>query len=327
MRTICILLCGLWLMPVMARQQEPPTRIALLVSDNYSKPVADAVALLASHPDFRSRFEVVTAQRDPADVASAAVVVCYVHTGQVVQRFATQLETAMAAGGAVYAVGTTPEMANYQAMGMRFDATVDAYFEHPSPANIAALVQLLCDRHAGTSFDPPVPQTFPDQAIVDWRTGELFQDFDAYRQAQGTNVPDAPWVGLYGFRYEFVTEQADHLRAYARGLADAGFNVLLFYGFPLERSIRDFCLDGNGKARIAVLVNDSSLPGGTPEKLAETFTQLGVPVINGITLSQPQAEWEESTVGIPVADRIRTLARPEIMGQVQPTVMATQETV
>ena len=327
MRSICIWLCSLWLLPVAAHQQEPPTRIALLVSDNYSKPVADAIAILAGEPGFRDRFEIVTAQHGQAEVASAAIVVCYVHTGQVVQRFATQLEEAMAAGGSVYAVGTTPEAANYQAMGMRFDGAVDAYFEHPSPANIAAMVKLLCDRHAGTSLNPPPPRTFPDHAIVDWRTGELFQDFDAFRQAHATEAPDAPWVGLYGFRYEFVTEQADYLKAYARGLADAGFNVLLFYGFPLEKSIRDFCLDGNGKARITVLVNYSSLPGGTPEKLAETFTQLGVPVINGITLSQPQAEWEQSTVGIPVADRIRTLARPEIMGQVQPTVMATQETV
>src|SRR5690606_33805186 len=114
---------------------------------------------------------------------------------------------------------------------------------------------------------------------------------------------------------------------YARGLADAGFNVLLFYGFPLERSIRDFCLDGGGKARITVLVNYSSLPGGAPAKLAETLMQLDLPGIDGITAWQPLRERERSTVGIPVAERSLALARPEIMGQVQPTVVATQETV
>lgn len=136
---------------------------------------------------------------------------------------------------------------------------------------------------------------------------------------------EAPWIGLYGFRYAFVTGQDGYLRSYAKALSEAGFNVMLFYGFPLEQAIDQFCLDPAGKSRIEVLINCSSLPGGSPEKLAQSFARLDVPVINGISVSQSKTIWEKSRSGISVAERTLALVRPEIMGQVQPTVLTTQE--
>src|SRR4051794_17740624 len=89
------LLSSLLQMTVMA-QQQPRTRIALLVSDNYSKPVADAIAVLNKR-NFADRFEIITAQSGQSAIASAEIVVCYVHTAQLVQRFAPQMETVIAA--------------------------------------------------------------------------------------------------------------------------------------------------------------------------------------------------------------------------------------
>jgi len=312
---------------VTAQQQGSPKRIALLVSDNYSKPVAQAIAVLKSKGDFLDHFEIVTTESGQAAIASSDVVVCYVHTAQLMQRFSPQLETVIARGGVVYAVGSTPEAANYKALGMRFDTLLDRYFENPSPDNLAQMVLLLCNRHLGASFTMGDPVVYPDFGIIDWRTGDLHHDLETFRQAYSSTSPDAPWIGIYGFRYEFVTQQDDYLRAYARGLSDAGFNVMLFYGFPLEKAVLDFCMDTSAKPQIEVLVNFSSLPGGSPEKLAKSFAKLGVPVINGITLSQSKAEWEASRAGISITERSLALVRPEIMGQIQPTVTATQETV
>ncbi|MFD1770457.1 cobaltochelatase subunit CobN [Sphingobacterium suaedae] len=324
------LLC--WLfgnMPVHAQQQpsEKRIRIALLMSDNYSKPLAEAITLLNQKPGFAGQFDVVTAQGEAASVSQAALIVCYVHTPQTIQRYAQQIGAILARGDAVYAVGSTPEAANYKAWGMQFDRELDTYFENPSPENIARMVQLLCDRHFGTSFAPEAPIDFPDYGIVDWQTGALYQDPEIFRKVYRTSSPHAPWVALYGFRYEFVTQQYDYIKSYARALHEAGMNVMLFYGFPLEKAVHDFCLDAHGRSTIEVLVNFSSLPGSSPEKLAQTFAQLDVPVINGITLLQTESEWQSSTTGLSVAERSLALVRPEIMGQIQPTVVATQESI
>ncbi|PRD56999.1 cobaltochelatase subunit CobN [Sphingobacterium gobiense] len=331
-RKFWCLLCGVVLFFIVspslkAQDAERRLRIALLMSDNYSKPVVDAMDTLGRIPQFSDRFDIVTTQNGASAVETADVVVCYVHTPQVVQRFAQQMKKVIERGGVVYAVGHTAEAANYEAWGMQFDATLEPYFDNPNGLNMTRLVQLLCDRHLGGIFAPQGPMDFPDYAMIDWRTGKLYTAVEDFQEAYETDSADAPWVAIYGFRYEFVTGQDGYLRAYAKGLADAGFNVMLCYGFPLERVLEDFCIHAKGKPRIDVLVNCSSLPGGSPEKLAVAFSALGVPVINGISVSQTKAAWAESTIGISIAQRSLALARPEIMGQIQPTVLATQEIV
>src|SRR5690606_23934010 len=53
--------------------------------------------------------------------------------------------------------------------------------------------------------------------------------------------------------------------------------------------------------------------------------RLGVPVVNAISLSQSKSEWDKNQIGIPIGNRTMSLVRPEIMGQIQPTVVSTQE--
>ncbi|WP_185211811.1 cobaltochelatase subunit CobN [Sphingobacterium mizutaii] len=307
-----------------AQQLKSKNRIAILVSDNYSKPLSDAIIQLEKFPDFDRQFEVLTANEDPSSIEQADLVVCYVHTGQVIQRYTEKLKAIVKHGGKVYAVGITPEAANYQAWGMQFDSKLDSYFENPSSENLARMVQLLCDRHLGSSFQPEGPITFPNYAIVDWQTNKIYQDTVSFKREFQT-LANAPWIGIYGFRYEFVTGQYDYLKTYAKALTEQGFNVLMFYGFPLDHAVQQFCIDSHGQAGIEVLLNTSSLPGGSPEKLSKIFSKLGVPVINGITYAQNKKEWDNTSIGLNVADRSMTLARPEIMGQIQPTILATQE--
>jgi len=309
----------------MAQQLKNQKRIALLVSDNYSKPVADAIRLLQQEPEFASNFEVITGQSGHAAIESADMVVCYVHTPQMLQRYTPQMQQVIDRGGWVYAVGSSPEADHYKKWGMRFDTTVDRYFENPSPSNIKELILLLTVRHLGAAFSTKAPQIYADQGIVDWRTGQIYTTLEAFEAATGTEEVRLPTVGLYAFRYELVTGQIGYLRDYARGFADAGYQVLLFYGYPLEKALNAYCIDRTGKTRIDALVSFSSLPGGAPERLAESFSALGVPVINGITSSKSLAEWNADKIGISIAELTMAFVRPEIMGQIQPTVVATQE--
>lgn len=143
--------------PLQAQKQESTKRIAVLVSDNYSKPLSEAIELLERQSDFAKNTKVITIHAGSDELESADVVICYVHTGQVVQRFSSQMQTVIDRGGAVYAVGSSPEAANYQAWGMQFDPLVEGYFENPSPKNIVQLIQFLSDRHLGSAFKPDPP--------------------------------------------------------------------------------------------------------------------------------------------------------------------------
>src|SRR5690606_19168949 len=147
---------------LLAQNQDSTKRIAVLVSDNYSKPLSEAIEILESQSEFAKNTKVITAQAGSDELKSADVIICYVHTGEVVQRFAQQIQAVIDRGGVVYAVGSSPQAATYQAWGMQFDALVDRYFENPSPKNIVQLIQLLSDRHLGSAFKPEAPQHFSE---------------------------------------------------------------------------------------------------------------------------------------------------------------------
>lgn len=308
-----------------AQNAKEKEKIALLVSENYSKPVAEAIQLLNESAEFSNHFEVFTVNNSKDQLIDAKIAVCYVHTGQVIERYSENLMQIVEKGGFVYAVGETPAAEEYQSWGMRFDAEIDQFFENPSPQNIKQLVLHLTNKHLGTSFPNAQPQTYPEFGIVDWKNGKVYSDFETFNSAQDIPNEEKPWIAFYTFRYEIVTGQIDYLKEYAQAIEQNGFRPIILFGFPLEAPIEKFCIDPSGKSRIDVLVNFSSIPGGAPDKLARAFEKLGVPVINAISLSQSKSEWDKSQIGIPIGNRTMALVRPEIMGQIQPTVVSTQE--
>lgn len=302
-----------------------PKKMVILVSENYSKPVAEAIAQLKKLPGFKEAYLVSTASDRAAavKVGSADIAVCYVHTPAVLQRFSADLQRVVQRGGHVYALGNTPEADTYGKQGIRFDPEVAAYFEHPSPDNLANMILMLLHRHLDSTYPvkPVVP--FPESGIVSLRNGEVYANFERYAQTEKLRA--RPLVGLYMFRYEAVTRQWDYMKAYADALDTAGFDVMAFYGHPLDQAINSYCLDSGGQSRLSVLLNFSSLPGASNERLQAAFARMGIPVMNAITISDDTAAWHASSLGIPLAARALSLARQELSGQIQPTIAATTE--
>ncbi len=311
-----------------AGQQDSVRHVALLVPDNYSQPVAKAMAQLRADSDFAKNYRIYAAGDTALDLSTVDVAVCYVHTPGVLQRYTGQLQQAIARGARVYAVGQTPDASTYIKQGIRFDGDVTAYFEHPSPTNLANLMRMLVRRHLDATFDVDPPVSYPEQGIVDLSNGSIHGNLRSYLAAtRSADAPVRPWVGLYFFRYEAVTEQLDYVRAYADGLDMAGFDVLPFFGHPLDQALNAYCLAPDSSVRLSALITFSSLPGASPDVLRATFEKLQVPVINAIGLQDSEASWQASTTGIPVGARALSLAQPELTGQVQPFVAYTQEAV
>ncbi|QNL49640.1 cobaltochelatase subunit CobN [Olivibacter sp. SDN3] len=324
-----LLLAGLYLlMPLLGLAESvKPRKIVFLVSENYSKPLAQAIQGLEELPEFAERYQILTANDSSLDFAEIDLAVCYLHTPAMMQRFGPGIKQMLAKETAVYAVGETPEAGNYQKQGIQFDAEVAAYFDHPSPSNLTNLILLLTKRHFDSNYpvQPLVP--FPESGIVAM-DGTVYRSFSEYSEKMfNGRGADRPLVGLYMFRYEAVTQQFDHIKAYAVALDTAGFEPLLFYGHPLEQAIKQYCLNEDSTAMLSALLNFSSLPGSSDDRLRTAFSQLGVPVINAIGLAEAAQEWQASTLGISLAARAMVLARPELSGQIQPTIATTMETI
>src|SRR5690606_34728370 len=65
--------------------------------------------------------------------------------------------------------------------------------------------------------------------------------------------------------------------------------------------------------------------GSSPEELRRIFEKMNIPVISSIQLDQSRAEWENSATGLSIFNRTLHLSRPEIAGQIQPTVTISRE--
>ncbi len=303
-------------------------KVSLLLTENYGKPAHEAIKELEALPGFADDYHVsVVTAAESEGLATADLVVCYVHAGGVIERFNAPLRSALTRGAHCYAVGTTPEEEAYKKQGIRFDMDVARYFEHPSPENLKNMLLFLLHRH----FDSPYPyaevQELPESGLFAFETGKVYDRFADYQNSGIRIKLGAPWIGLYTFRYEVVTRQLEHIQAYAAALDSAGFNVLPFYGYPLDKAIDAFCLDDDGTSRVAALVSFSSLPGSSTVVLQEAFERLGVPVINAINIAETADEWRQSPQGLSVFSRTMALARPELSGQIQPFVASSMEQV
>jgi cobaltochelatase CobN len=260
-----------------------------------------------------------------AFLENSNLIFVYVHNGTVFEQAKPQLLSAIRKGAKVYALGGTPAEDVYKSMGVLFNASVLKYFEESSPENIKNMILSRLDKDFSLKFPFREVIKYADAGIYSLAKDSIFTDTDQFRKHYKNYRPGRPWVGFYVFRYEILTGQHQYLDTHIHHLENAGFNVMPFYGFPLSSSLQKFCMDSLGKATINFLVSASSLPGSSPEDLGLAFQKLGVPVLSAIQLDQSREAWEKSPVGLSIFNRTMSLTRPEMTGQIQPTVTTSQE--
>ncbi|WP_031529652.1 cobaltochelatase subunit CobN [Dyadobacter crusticola] len=320
-----LLLAVLWL-PAHAQ-----IRVSLVLSDNYTKTGYDVTQKLKLLSGFSTKCDVKIfpqegfADTDLGFLEKSDIIFVYVHNAGVFEQAKPQLLTAIKDGAKVYALGGTPAEDVYKSQGVIFNASVLKYFEESSTENIKNMVLSRLDVDQKVKFPYREVIKYADAGIYSLARDSIFTDRDAFIKNYKNYRPGKPWVGFYVFRYEMLTGQHQYLDTHIQYLERAGFNVMPFYGFPLGNSLKKFCMDSAGKATINFLVSASSLPGSSPEDLRLVFEKLGVPVISAIQLDQSREAWEKSAIGLSVFNRTMSLTRPEMTGQVQPTVTTSQE--
>jgi len=193
---------------------------------------------------------------------------------------------------------------------------------------VAAVATLLAAHAQNPSPMPTERQAFPQAGIVDPHTGQTFDSFVAYRQAQAARAPQTqgrPWVGVIVERYRIERGDLALPRALAHALDARGLNAAPVFGAPLHQALRRLYLDADGQSRIAALVLLSSSSGEMDDTRA-VLQQLDVPVVNGIALRRKTREqWQNSAVGLTLGERFYQVFGPELAGAVAPTIVATEE--
>ena len=239
------------------------------------------------------------------------------------------LETVITAGGRVYNVGGD-YTASDREKGILTDENIDDYYKTRVADNLKNMVLYGLKKDFG--FDVPVerPVALPETGIYEYRTGKVFTDFSGYKKALDrlTNLPDGdkrPWIGVIFYRTSIESGQTKPIDAVIRSLESGGFNVLPAYGYPTESLLNKIFLVP-GAPRIALLVAMGAKMSQNAGAVIPLLNRLQVPAINAVALSgQTINQWLKSTVGMDILERGWQISGPEMIGVIQPTVIASKE--
>ncbi len=266
----------------------------------------------------------------PADVAALAqadVVFARHMVGSVSQSVGAAMQALAAKGKRLYGVGQN-EGASSQ-LGLTEDLALRTYADAGGTENWANMVRFALRRDHGFATQALPVRELPQVGALDWRTGELFENFEAYAAAYQRHRPgdaDKPWVGMVLSRGQAVSGQDESLGAMARALEARGFNVLPVYGFPSTVPVQTFFLDGSNRPRVQAVVAVAMKIGNVPDRIGPLLERLNVPLINAITLyKSTQKEWENSPLGLDQNERSWQISGAELAGIVAPTVVASKE--
>jgi cobaltochelatase CobN len=164
-------------------------------------------------------------------------------------------------------------------------------------------------------------------------SGKGCASLDSYMETH--LLPDAPTVGIWFGQYYWVNGNTTHVDALMMELENRGVNVIAVFSLRFKDSDRgnlgadevvERFFKRNGKPVIDVLISTIGFAMSvTNPEYGKVFPGLDVPVLQGITCSQPYAVWKESVQGISTMDVSFQAAQPEFDGNLITVPFATRE--
>jgi len=226
-------------------------------------------------------------------------------------------------GVKIYAVGGNYTEEDEQ-FGLISDETINSYYQENGLENMTQLLLFLLNRDCGQDVVYAAPAKVPQNGFYlrhEHRTVASYEEYiKAYKSRPG------PWVGVPFFKTSYNAGEMQLVDAIVDRLESQGINAIPIFGFPSEVAVEQFLIDKQGKSRVQAVIGVSLKVGMSPQRAIPIFSKLGVPVIDAITLmSQSQAEWEKSPVGLDIFERSAMVGLPEMAGIIQPTVVASRE--
>jgi len=214
--------------------------------------------------------------------------------------------------------------------GLIPDDKLVAYGVAGSKANWKAMIRYLLARdfNFDISYDPPVAT--PTKGLWNWRTGEVFTSFSAYRESYLAHRPPQaagfPFVAIAFNRSTAVLGMNEEIEPLASALEKRGLNVVAGFGYPSEVVLGDLLSKDGGGSHVEAAIGIAFKFNNVPDRTVPILEKAGVPIINAMgLLDQTVEEWEASPVGLPMGERNFQIVTPEFAGLVAPTLYAGRE--
>ncbi|WP_205717701.1 cobaltochelatase subunit CobN [Actinomadura soli] len=197
-------------------------------------------------------------------------------------------------------------------------ADAHAYLAHGGPPNLAELHAFLCDTVLLTGRGFALPQPTPT-----W--GRLERE---------SRASDGPVVGVLYYRAHHVAGNTAFVEALCTAVEGAGGRPLPVFCSSL-RAVEPELLATLRKADalvVTVLAAGGSRPatagaGGDDEAWdVGALAALDVPILQGLCLTMPRADWEESDDGLSPLDAASQVAIPEFDGRIITVPFSFKET-
>ena len=327
------LLCGLALpaAPALAAPQ-PAAKLVVIPGDQALQAMVVAVREARRDPALAKLQIQVLPQAllkdsDLQRLDGAQVVVARHMLGRVREPMTPAFQRLKAAGARLYGAGSNQGVSAQ--LGLTEDATLTAYLEFGGADNLQQMIRFIAQRDLGLAVKAAAPKPLPQAAM--WLPGsdrlhERFEDYAAAFHRAWPGREARPWVGVVINRGQALGGGEELVSAVMRALDRRSLNALVAFGFPSTVPVERFLLDERGRPRVVAVAALGMKLGNVPDKIIPLLQRLDVPLVNGITLYQAtRQEWEDSPVGLGLAERSWQIAGPEFAGIVAPTVVASKE--
>lgn len=321
-------------------KESPPIKISFLLGDLATKSLSQAVKEVKKElpEEIHSILQIKIypqknlKNRDLEFLKNSQLIVINLMGKQIYEMVKEELKEASQRGAqifGVYASGSyDQEMKN---LGIKIDSEVEKYNQEGGTLNYKNLIfYLLKEKLNLQQISYQKPSEIPEFAIYDCSSKNLFTTYEEYlsykRQTKSPEDLIKPWIGILFYKQHYTSSQLEPICYISSALEKEGFNVISAWGYPPEKAIMQFFLDEKQKARIHLLIGLALKVGVIPKSLGPVLEKLDVPVINAISLyTQSQKEWEDSPLGLDILERTWQIFNPELVGLIQPMVVATKE--
>ena len=343
------LLAGLLLLPWLLTPQASrtpapkPIRLSFVYSDGNIPATLEAYkTLLEERPDLRGRVQLnfltesMFEDAKIADLTSSDVLVLDTMNQQLLDRFNTARKSdvidSVKRRGKVVAVGEGLQHREfYEQQGALWNDRARAFWAGSGAANHLGLMKFALAQAGVAGLTIPDPQPALDFGYYysGGRTGRVFStwdEFDAWRAANGKRKPGAPRIAIGFYKAAYYTGDVALLDAIIREIEKQGAEAIPVFGYPDALSFEKQLLDPQGKSRadIALALNFRF----ADFEASKTIEKLDIPVINLVSLyGRTEEEWRTSNTGLSMFEGTFQVAVPELAGLVAPTVVGSKEKV
>ncbi len=316
-----------------AEAESQSIKVSILLGDTNSRTANEAAKLIKKeHPELSIvSFHVYPSKnirsKDLINLKESKLIIIQVMDRQLVETVKPELEEAIKNGAKVYGVsGAYGD--EHKKMGIIIDRSIFDYHQNGGIENLKNMLLYALKKDFGLSVSYGNVIRIPEFGIYESKTKRIYQNFGEYKDNYSSYKEGMPWIGIVFYKISFESAQTKHLDAIIHSLEESGFNVLPAYGYPSDAVIERAFFDEDGKSRVKLVVGMAMKVGIVPNVILPVLNKLGVPVINAITLyTQSRDEWESSPVGLNIFERSWQAAVPEMVGMIQPMVIASKERV